>query len=133
MNRQLINLQPLPKYDGEIMSTPINTQPSPNLLPVAIVPPFITTESIPPPLTNAQRQDIPEMAEAVTLYGMEYLPLVLKTYAITREQFDAHVSNSPVYTAASALSKAQLEEDPHLTTRKKAKVMLDSYTVKRRR
>jgi hypothetical protein len=79
-----------------------------------------------PELTRQQRDEIPEIAEALTLYGEQHLPLALQAYRITQAQFDAHIATSPVYAAACALSKAQLAEDPHLPLRKKAKAHLDT-------
>lgn len=134
INTQFSNTHPTPNVDGDNMVTPMNTTLSPQD-PGPIVPPVITSADIAvlhssataPELTRVQREDIPELAEAMVLYGEQHLPLALKAYSITAEQFEQHVVTSPVYAAAAALAKAQLAEDPHLGMRKKAKEMLDGH------
>jgi hypothetical protein len=125
MKVQSMKVQPLPNVLGEIMLQPVNTPPSPYEEPDGIVPPLTIALSIPPPLNKEQREDIPEIAEAIVLYGNSAIPRILTTYKITQAQLDAHVLTSPIYVAAAALTKVQLEEDPHLSLRLEAKKYLE--------
>jgi hypothetical protein len=149
MKAQSTNEQPLPNVQDDSMVTPMNTHESPYEAPGPIDPPLTTTASamtfqedthdnlILPrdepstelettQLTYSQREQIPKLAQDVVLYGDVHMAAILHAYKVSQQQFDEVISTSASYLAAAALTKRQLEDDPHLPDRMKARVMVSN-------
>lgn len=149
MNAQSTNEQPLPNVQDELIVTPMNTQASPNDSPGPIDPPLITTASamthsedniseaslthevanpnlIVAKMPYSRREQIPKLAQDIVLYGDVHMADILAVYGVTQWEFDTIISESAAYKAAAALTKRQLDDDPHLPERMKARVMVSN-------
>lgn len=79
------------------------------------------------PMTYTERETVAKLAQDVVLYGDLHMDDILRSYDMTQEQFDESICTSAAYLAAAALAKRQLDDDPHLPERLKAKAMVGTH------
>lgn len=77
-------------------------------------------------MTYTERESVVKLAQDVVLYGDVHMEAILTAYGISQTEFDSVIANSASYLAAAALVKRQLDDDPHLPERMKAKVMVSN-------